>query len=211
MDVKRSVSFMEFICESDDLNNYLIESEEINYSALIIKEKAAELFNSLQTEIEKVKVAFEFVRDEISHSWDIQGSRITCNASEVLTYKEGICYAKSHLLAALLRSQGIPTGFCYQRLMLFDTPNKGYCIHALNAVFLKSVNKWVRLDARGNRKHVNAQFSIEEEKLAFLIQEELDEKDYPMIYINPHPKTIAVLKEKGDIKELYEFYLPERL
>jgi len=112
--------------------------------------KINELFNPSQTEIEKVKVAFEFVRDEISHSWDIQGKRVTCSASDVLTYKEGICYAKSHLVASLLRSQGIPTGFCYQRLMLFDTPEKGYCIHALNAVFLKTLNKWQRLDARGS-------------------------------------------------------------
>ena len=95
-----------------------------------------------------------------SLSWDIQSSRVTCKASDVLYYKEGICYAKANLLAALLRSQGIPTGFCYQRLMLFDTPDKGYCIHALNAVYLASINRWIRLDARGNKPGVKAEFSI---------------------------------------------------
>ncbi|MRX56570.1 transglutaminase [Bacillus idriensis] len=202
---------MHLVCETDKLEDYLLELNEINYSNALIKSKVDELFNPSQTEIEKAKVAFEFVRDEISHSWDIQGKRVTCKASDVLAYKEGICYAKSHLLASLLRSQGIPTGFCYQRLMLFDTPEKGYCIHALNAVFFKSLNKWVRLDARGNKKGIDAQFSIDEEKLAFPTYEEFDEKDYPVIYVQPHPKTIAVLKQHTNVLEMYKHHLPESL
>ncbi|SDP48023.1 Transglutaminase-like superfamily protein [Litchfieldia salsa] len=136
---------------------------------------------------------------------------MTCNASDVLSYKEGICYAKSNLLAALLRSQQIPTGFCYQRLMLFDTPEKGYSLHALNAVYLKSLNKWIRLDARGNKAGVEAQFSLDKEKLAFTVNETLDEKDYPVIYVNPNPKTIKVLKEHSDVLEMYKHKLPERI
>ncbi|MFC4355730.1 transglutaminase family protein [Chryseomicrobium palamuruense] len=202
---------MNLICESDQLDEYLLELNEVNYSNPIIKKKADELFNPSQTEIEKARIAFEFVRDEISHSWDIQTNRVTCNASEVLDSKEGICYAKSHLLASLLRSQRIPAGFCYQRLMLFDTPEKGYCIHALNAIFIRSLNKWVRVDARGNKEGVDAQFSIEEEKLAFPINEELDEKDYPVIYTKPHPKIVAVLKENTNALEMYKYHLPESL
>lgn len=202
---------MKWICESTNLDDYLLELDEVNYSEPIIKRKADELFNSNQTEIEKANVAFEFVRDKIAHSWDIQSKQVTCNASEVLDFKEGICYAKSHLFASLLRSQGIPTGFCYQRLMLFDTPEKGYCIHALNAAYFKSLNKWVRLDARGNKKGIDAQFSIEEEKLAFPINEDLDEKDYPVIYAKPHPKTVAVLEEHTNALEMYKNHLPESL
>lgn len=160
---------MELICESNDLNEYLTELNVVNYSNSVIQEKVSELFNSSQTDIEKAKIAFEFVRDEIHHSWDIQGTQVTCKASEVLSKGEGICYAKSNVLAALLRSEKIPTGFCYQRLMLFDTPEKGYCIHALNAVFLESINKWIRLDARGNKPGIDAQFSTDEEKLAFTL------------------------------------------
>lgn len=202
---------MNLVCESNQLKDYLIEIKEVNYSNPIVAAKAGELFNPSQTEMEKAKVAFEFVRDEISHSWDIQSKRVTCDASEVLAYNEGICYAKSHLLASLLRSQGIPTGFCYQRLMLFDTPEKGYCIHALNAVFFTSLNKWVRLDARGNKKGINAQFSVDQEKLAFPIQEMFGEKDYPVIYVKPHPKTIAVLEEHTDVLNMYKHHLPESL
>lgn len=202
---------MDLKCETDNLEDYLLELNEINYSNPLIKSKVNELFNPSQTEIEKVKVAFEFVRDEISHSWDIQGKRVTCKAYEVLKYKEGICYAKSNLLASLLRSQGIPIGFCYQRLMLFDTPEKGYSLHALNAVYLKSLNKWIRLDARGNKTGVDAQFSIDGEKLAFSVDKKFDEKDYPVIYVKPNPKTINVLKEHSDALEMYKHHLPESI
>ncbi|WP_397538191.1 transglutaminase family protein [Rummeliibacillus pycnus] len=202
---------MNLICESEKLDNYLLELNEVNYSNPIIKKKAVELFNSSQTEIEKAKIAFDFVRDEISHSWDIQSKDVSCNASEVLKIKEGICYAKSHLLASLLRLEGIPTGFCYQRLMLSDIPEKGYCIHALNAIYFKSLNKWIRVDARGNKKGINAQFSIEEEKLAFRVSEEFDEKDYPVIYTKPHPKIVSVLKEHTNALEMYKYHLPSSL
>ncbi|MFA9558378.1 transglutaminase family protein [Evansella sp. AB-rgal1] len=199
------------ICESEKLDDYLIELVEVNYSHPKIKAKVDELFNPSQTEIEKAKVAFEFVRDEISHSWDIQGKRVTCKATDVLQYKEGICYAKSNLLASLLRSQGIPTGFCYQRLMLFDTPEKGYSLHALNAVYLKSLNKWIRLDARGNKTGVDAQFSIDGEKLAFSVNEKFDEKDYSVIFVKPNLKTIVVLNEHTDALEMYKQHLPESI
>lgn len=202
---------MRMVCESEQLEDYLLELDEANYSNPIVKKKIEELFTSAQTEIEKAKIAFEFVRDEISHSWDIQGKQVTCKASDVLKYKEGICYAKSNLLASLLRSQGIPTGFCYQRLMLFDTPEKGYSLHTLNAVYFESLNQWIRLDARGNKTGVDAQFSIEEEKLAFSVNEKFDEKDYPVIYVKPNRKTIKVLKEHNDALEMYKNHLPESI
>ncbi|AXF57122.1 transglutaminase-like domain-containing protein [Salicibibacter kimchii] len=202
---------MNLVCESEEMNDYLSDSNEVNYFQPIIQEKIAELFDRSQTEVEKARVAFEFVRDEIRHSWDIQGTRVTCEASDTLANKEGICYAKSHLLAALLRSQNIPTGFCYQRLMLFDTPEKGYCIHALNAIFLKTLNKWIRVDARGNKKGIDAQFSTDEELLAFSTDEDNDEKDYPIIYTKPHPKTLATLQEHTDAVEMYKHHLPEYL
>lgn len=199
------------ICESLSLDDYLMELDEVNYSHPLVQQKAKELFHLSKSDIEKAKIAFEFVRDQISHSWDIQSSRVTCKASDVLYYKEGICYAKANLLAALLRSQGIPTGFCYQRLMLFDTPDKGYCIHALNAVYLASINRWIRLDARGNKPGVKAEFSIHKEKLAFAVHEEFDEKDYPIIFTKPNLQTIAVLKEHTDALEMYKHHLPSQL
>ena len=42
--------------------------------------------------------------------------RVTWRASDVLEQRTGICYAKAHALAALLRAEDIPTALCYQRL-----------------------------------------------------------------------------------------------
>jgi len=59
---------------------------------------------------ETAKRCFEWVRDKIQHSVDFRRNPLTCSASEVLRSGTGYCYAKSHLLAALLRANGIPRG-----------------------------------------------------------------------------------------------------
>ena len=203
---------MQFIYESMNINDYLDSSPEVDYDHLLIRMKASELYSdSNYNQLEYIKKAYEFVRDRISHSWDIQSTRVTQKASEVLQQGEGICYAKSNLLAALLREKGVPTGFCYQRLVLFDTPEKGYSIHALNAVYIESQHKWIRLDSRGNKPGVEAKFSLYEEKLAFSANPELDEIDYPTIYSKPNEQTMKVLSEYTDALDMYLNYLPERI
>lgn len=202
---------MRFILEYDDLSKYLEETNHLNFGDRLVLSKSQELFKDIEEETEKIAVAFHFVRDEIDHSWDIQSTRVTRSASEVLKYKEGICYAKSMLLAALLRSQNIPTGFCYQRLTLGDTPETGYCIHALNAVYIGYLDRWIRIDARGNTNGIDAQFSLEEEKLAFPIRSEYDEVDYGTIYANPLDMTVKTLEENDNCIEMVKYMLPERL
>lgn len=142
---------MYFRLSSDNMNDYLSVSSIIDYNDDLIKELAEQINIEKKDEIDLIKSTFEYVRDKIHHSADIKGSIVTCNASEVLRYKEGICYAKSHLLAALLRYNGIPTGFCYQRLVLSDETAPYIIIHGLNGVFISSINRWIRLDARGNK------------------------------------------------------------
>ncbi|WP_426454925.1 transglutaminase-like domain-containing protein [Paenibacillus sp. S-38] len=202
---------MKLSCESDTLEDYLEESEWADYSHPSIRELADELYRASADEVVFVQSAFEFVRDRISHSWDIQSTRITKGASEVLRYQEGICYAKSNLLCALLRSQGVPSGYCYQRLTLGDTPDTGYVIHALNAVYLRSLGRWIRLDARGNKPGVDARFSLDDERLAFPIREAYDERDDPLIYKAPHPSTTAALLRHSDCRAMYLHGLPSEL
>lgn len=113
---------------------FLQENEYIDYNSEIIQKKIMELFSSDMDEIEKAKIAYEFVRDEIPHSFDCNAKIITARASDVLKHKTGICHAKANLLAALLRSQEIPTGFCFQHITLSDDDSLGYCVHAYNAV-----------------------------------------------------------------------------
>ena len=137
------------------------------------------------------QACFEWVRDEIRHSVDYQMNPVTCRASEVLEHKTGYCYAKSHLLAALLRANHIPAGFCYQRLSIDDTGSP-YCLHGLNAVHLPTYG-WYRIDARGNRDGVNAQFTPPYEQLAFTLQSAA-EADFPDILSDPLPVVVETLQ-----------------
>lgn len=200
---------MKLTLESSNPQDYLVEDRDVDFSHLVIREKVNELLQDSKSEVLIIKKAFEFVRDEISHSWDIQSTRVTRRASEVLVFKEGVCYAKSNLFAALLRSMGIPTGFCYQKLTLDNTPESGYVIHALNAVYIKELGKWIRLDTRGNKEGVNAQFSLDKEQLAFTIREHYGEKDYLMIFKNPNKKTMETLSNNTNCLEMYKNHLPE--
>ncbi len=161
-----------------------------------------------ENEVDKIKAVYEFVRDEIKHSYDIHAMEVTRHASEVLKKGHGICYAKSHLLAALLRAINVPAGIAYQRLTLYDKPEDGYCIHALNTVYLREYNKWIRLDARGNKKGVHAEFSIEKEKLAFPIRTHLGEYDYVINFAEPHPLIIRALESYTDCCTMYNTGLP---
>jgi len=202
---------MKLIAESNKNSDYLIETDEIDYSHPFIMKKVTEISSQSQGELEFVKSAFEFVRDQISHAADIQSARITYKASDVLQYQVGLCYAKSILLGALLRSKGIPSGFCYQKLTLGSTPDTGYVVHGLNAVYFTSLNRWIRLDARGNKVGVNAQFSLDQEQLAYPIRSHYGEIDYPTIYTSPNSEIVALLKSSTDGIDLYQHHLPSEL
>ncbi|MCL2577582.1 MAG: transglutaminase family protein [Defluviitaleaceae bacterium] len=192
---------MKFILESNNLADYLKSDKYIDFHEKSVQKKADELFDSLSCKKEKIKAGFEYVRDKIHHSGDINSDKMTKSASEVLEHGEGICLAKSHLLAALLRYAGIPAGLCYQRLTCGDTPDTGYVTHGLNAVFLSDENKWIRLDARGNKQNVNSHFSIHEEKLAFPIRAEYGEVDYPVIHFQTHKKITEVMDKYKNYRE----------
>lgn len=205
---------MKYEPESQNLEDYLEATSYVNYEDEAISQKSEVLYNASKNKLDFLKRAFEFVRDSIDHSGDIKSSRITRTAAEVLQYQEGICYAKSMLLAALLRKQGIPTGFCYQRLTIGDTPDRGYCIHCLNGVYLEEQDIWVRIDARGNTFGKDAQFYIEKpecEQIAFPIQPQYDEVDYPIIYVAPLGCTTDVLENSTKCMEMLASGLPKSL
>lgn len=151
-----------------------------------------------------IKIAYEFVRDHIGHSADINEDAITCTASDVLKAGHGICFAKSHLLAALLRCKSVPTGFCYQKLILDDETAPVLIYHGLNGVYMKDLGRWIRLDARGNKDGVNAQFSVETEQLAFPVRPELGEIDNLFVYPDPDKKVLETLKKFGTRTELWD-------
>jgi len=181
---------------------FLLVTDMIDYHHIAIQNKIRQLFTAGMNDIDKSRAAYVFVRDQVSHSFDCNAQVITAKASDVLIHQTGICHAKANLLAALLRSQAIPTGFCFQHLTLADDDSLGYCVHAYNAVYLE--NRWIRLDARGNKPGVEAQFSLSEPILAFANRREYDEYDWPGIYANPHQATMQMLEKAGCLQDILD-------
>lgn len=173
------------------MEEFLQESEIVDLSAPNIEAMAENLAYGLSSDLEIARECFFYVRDEIRHSGDYQDDITTLKASQVLKHKTGWCYAKSILLAALLRANSIPAGFCYQRLRCGEYKDDVYCLHGLNAVYLKD-HGWYRVDARGNKEGVDAQFDPPYEKLAFTLQDhEIDLKD---IYHKPLAVVVEALQ-----------------
>lgn len=191
------------------MGEYLKESKEIDFSSPVVAEKIREIKSKSTDRINYAENAFNFVRDEISHSWDAQDVRVTSSASEVLREGVGICWAKSNLLAALMRGNGIPCGICYQSLPFSKSKTHNFVVHALNAVYLEEYDKWIRLDARGNKPGVNAEFSVGEEKLAFFVDEKVGAKDYKIVYPEPLVTLTEILRSAENMIELYLNGLPE--
>ena len=183
--------------------DYLSETKTINYGDPVIQEKVSELKADTVTAIDYIVKAYEFVRDEIPHSWDIRSTVVSRKASDVLENRTGICWTKSCLLAALLRANGIPSGISYQLLTRADEDDsEGYIIHALNTVYLEEQKKWIRLDARGNKENVHAEFSIEEEHLVFPVRARLGEVDYHDNDPDLDERLVSILNNSSNILEI---------
>ena len=194
---------MNIIPYSNKIDDYLKEDEVIDFTNQSIVQLADKLYGNINNDVEYIKRAYEYVRDNVSHSADINEDMITCVASEVLKAGHGICFAKSHLLSALLRCKSIPTGFCYQKISLNEETTPILVYHGLNGVYIKELKKWIRLDARGNKNGVNAQFSIETEQLAYPIRVEKGEEDDFTVYPNPDIKIIGKLKQNKTRTQLW--------
>ena len=138
------------------MDEYLRPTEVMDCDHPEVRHLARALADGVSDPTAIAKRSFEWVRDEIRHSGDFQVNQPTCAASEVLRHKAGWCYAKSHLLAALLRANGIPAGLCYQRLAM-DGGTHRFMLHGLNAVLLPEFG-WYRIDPRGNKPGVDARF-----------------------------------------------------
>jgi transglutaminase-like putative cysteine protease len=176
------------------MEKYLRVSEVIDWQQPKIINLAKQIVSEHKTAMAISQACFEWVRDEIRHSFDYQMNPITCRASDVLKYKTGYCFAKSHLLAALLRANQIPAGFCYQRLSINDQ-GAPYSLHGFNALYLPEFG-WYRVDARGNKVGVNAQFTPPHERLAFNIQF-AEEGDFQTILAEPLQVIVEALQAQN--------------
>lgn len=149
-----------------------------------------------ETEVPDIaRRCFEWVRDQIRHTVDRGDDVVTARASDVLESGTGFCFAKSHLLVALLRANGIRAGFVYQRLA-FDDERRAYGLHGLVAVDLPE-HGWYRCDPRGNKPGISAQFTPPAERLAYRANRP-GEVLFPKVYPDPVGIVVRALSVHDD-------------
>lgn len=183
----------------DEHSDYLSACAAIDVNHPSIRQQAECLAQT--TDWQTAQACFEWVRDHIRHSKDYELVNLYCTASDVLRHQTGYCFAKAHLLVALLRANGIPAGLCYQRLSL-KGDGAPYSLHGLAAVYL-SEHGWYRIDPRGNKPGVNAQFCPPVEQLAFATQDP-QERDFQVILAKPLPAVVAALTSGVSVQTLYD-------
>ena len=182
---------------------YLAGDDVIDVDHPAVRALAAEHRATARDDEAYARSVFEYTRDEIRHSYDVQDSRVSLTASQTLQQGVGLCYAKAHLLTALLRAEGIPAGLCYQ---ILTDDGKVFDLHGLIAVHLRG--DWHRQDPRGNKPGVNAEFRLDDEQLAWPVRVELGEQDLPQVHVHPSANVVTALRGTTDILALANGGLP---
>ena len=72
-------------------------------------------------------------------------------------------------------------------------------VDALNTVYVDDEVGWTRVDARGNKEGVDAQFSLEGETLAFAVRPECGERDFRDNHVDADPDLMRLIMESDDI------------
>ena len=180
------------------MQRFLRSTNVIDYEEAGVRALATELSRDVELPMVAAR-CFIWVRDNIRHSLDHNDNCVTISASEVLQHGTGLCYSKSHLLAALLRANGIPCGLVYQRLAINES-GTSFCLHGLNAVWLP-LHGWFRIDPRGNREGITTSFDPPKEQFAFATslpgEGVIDE-----IFSDPLPVVFAALTRYSNMSEM---------
>ena len=129
---------------------YLIPMQLINYTQTSkVVAKAAELCAG-KAELAKVEACYKWVTESIKYDYDkakqIKDGQLTGyvpSVDVVFDAKKGICFDYSSVLAAMLRSQGIPT----KLTMGYVPTGKTKTYHAWNEVFITGQG-WVKINAQ---------------------------------------------------------------
>ncbi len=184
---------------SSKISDYLEENEIVNHRNPAVSTLADTMYQAAGSKMAYIQSVYEYVRDQIPHSADIHRESIPYVASDVLAEKHGVCFAKSHLLAALLRCKSIPTGFCYQKVILNAQRPEILAYHGLNGVYMEELGRWIRLDPGAG-----GEFSVDAERLVFSIREELGEVDGCIVYPAPDKNVIECFRRSTSLRALSE-------
>lgn len=181
------------------MHEFLTPNAVIDSADPAIITTAAEIAGNATDDEEIARRCFLWVRDSVQHSSDGNNPAVTCAATAVLKHRVGFCYAKSHLLAALLRARGIPAALCYQRLAFDDTATS-FFLHGLVAIHLKR-HGWYRVDPRGNKPGLFSDFTPPVEKLPYTPSLP-GESDVPGLFAEPLACVVSALERWPTAKEV---------
>ncbi|MFH0966131.1 MAG: transglutaminase-like domain-containing protein [Methanobacteriota archaeon] len=185
------------IIQPGTITPYLACSPLITCTNPVIRVRARELIIGAHDECEQITNLYQYVRDEVAHSVDIGQSDLVWKPAQIISSGHALCIGKSLLLVALCRVIGIPAGLCYQRI------KKGtgeYVLHGLSAIWFEEDERWIRLDARGNKPGIDARFNPHgEEQIAYPMIEDPGEWIDLHVYAEPWKEVIRLLKSSDDV------------
>jgi len=136
-----------------NFDKYLQTSEFYNFDKKFVKDKAFEITEGIESESEKAKALFYWVRDKIKYNMHTYIPSVKANfkASVTLRRKNGFCVSKSILLSTFARAVGIPARIhlvdlinhkISQKIVDFMETNVMH-YHGYSELYLN--NKWVKL------------------------------------------------------------------
>jgi hypothetical protein len=214
---------MQLIRENRPYEDYLAAHSPVNCDEPRVSFVAEHLMGRLSSLLENpdaatwsdpetalVRLTYEYVRNKIANSTPATSGKMTWRASEVLNEKEGTCYGKANLIAALLRKNGIPAGFAYQYLR--ETADGPLVLHALNAGYLEALGGGGRLDAsftpdstrQSPLEQAPAEFTaVDPDALIRPVRPELGEDNLPIVYAEPDAQLAGLFKHASSLQELW--------
>ncbi|MEE3328290.1 MAG: transglutaminase-like domain-containing protein [Myxococcota bacterium] len=197
----------EWMPDRPGFDRYLEDTIVIDWQTPSVLERAREFGKATEGEENRVRAAFLFVRDEIAQSLDDGTDELPCSASQVLKAGTGLSYAKSHLLAALLRASGVPVGFGYQRVADSETLS-GTALHGFVVVWFSSLERWIALDPRGDNESLHSDFGLGVyPEFAHEPQPEKGEVVFPVVLARPL-KVVVDLLDRGESLSRVRRHLP---
>ncbi len=199
------------LAERSGLDRYLEDTGVVDWQTPVVYDKARKLLGPGASTEDRIRAAYEFVRDDIQDclAEGHASEAVPCTASQVLREGAGLSYARCHLLAALLRAQGIPTGFGYQRLVDPGCPS-GYALHGWAAAWLADEERWLPLDPAGRSEGGALAFRLDPPHFAHRPDPEAGEMHFPTLYARP-ARTVVDLLEKAETLARIRPYLPNAL
>lgn len=127
---------------SSETAPFLYPNQYVSYSSSsLAAKKAAELSAGASTDVEKLKLIYNYMIKNIKYDFD-KAAKVTSgyvpNVDSILTTQKGICFDYSSLMAAMLRSQGIPSK------VVVGSVDTLAVTHAWNEVYLKGTG-WITI------------------------------------------------------------------